>query len=82
MITVGTPPRCVAWINHVFGYTLEQWVLFDPHPGGGTRVSTSIEIVGKALSVEGQDVREVIQDFVVCWYTKFAEECDREASQI
>jgi len=82
VITVCTPPRCVGWINHVFGYTLEQWVLFDPCPGGGTRVSTWIEIVGKALSCEGQDVRELIQDFVMRWYTKFAEECDREASQI
>lgn len=82
VITICTPPRCVAWINHVLGYTLEQWVLFDPCPGGGTRVSTRIEIVGKALSVEGQDVRELIQDFVVRWYTTFAEECDREASQI
>lgn len=82
VITICTPPRCVAWINHVFGYTLEQWVLFDPYPSGGTRVSTWIEIVGKALSVEGQDIRALIQDFVVRWYTKFAEVCDREASQI
>jgi hypothetical protein len=32
--------------------------------------------------VEGQDIREIVPDFVVRWYTKFAEECDREASQI
>jgi TorA maturation chaperone TorD len=32
--------------------------------------------------VEGQDIRALIQDFVVRWYTKFAEVCDREASQI
>jgi hypothetical protein len=54
-----------------------------PPPGRrDSRLHLDIEIVGKALSVEGQDVREVVQDFVVCWYTKFAEECDREASRI
>src|SRR5438034_9968375 len=40
VITVCTPPRCVAWITHVHGYTMEQWLLFDPYVGGGTKVST------------------------------------------
>ena len=30
VITMCTPPRGVAWINHVLGYSMEQWVMFDP----------------------------------------------------
>jgi hypothetical protein len=82
VITICTPPRCVAWINHVLGYTLEQWVLFDPCPGGGTRISTWIDIAGKELSVEGQDICEMVYNFVERWYRKFAEGCDREAKRI
>lgn len=77
IITISNPPRCVAWINHVLGYTMEQWVLFDPSPGGGTRISTWVEFTGAALQVEGQDLETIIRDFVETWYTNFAAECDQ-----
>ena len=81
VITVCTPPRCVAWINHVLGYTMEQWVLFDPYPAGGTKVSIWIEFTGEALFPEGHDVRGLIVEFVEEWYTNFRAECDRMASR-
>ena len=79
VVTICTPPRCVAWINHVLGYTMEQWVLFNPHPGGGTRVSTWIEFTGPALHVDGHGMSEIIQSFVEEWYGNFRAECDRLA---
>ena len=81
VITISTPPRCIAWINHVLGYTFEQWVIFDPHPGGGTVVSTWLEFTGKTLTYNGQDVREIIRKFAERWYENFAAACDQEASQ-
>jgi hypothetical protein len=77
VITVCNPPRCVAWINHVLGYTMEQWVLFDPHTGGGTRVSTWIEFTGETLHVDGRDIEVIVRDFVAKWYSNFRDECDR-----
>jgi len=82
IITVCNPPRCVAWINHVLGYTMEQWVLFDPHAGGGTRISTWVEFTGAALMVDGHDIEAIVRRFVETWYTNFAAECDRMATWV
>jgi hypothetical protein len=58
---------------------MEQWVLFDPHPGGGTRISTWIEFTGAVFDVEGVDVQQVVRDFVEKWSSNFCAECDRLA---
>ena len=79
VITLCEPPRCVAWINHVLGYTMEQWVLFDPEAGGGTRVSTWIEITGADL--EGRDVEKLVTRFLADWFVSFCAECDRMTSK-
>jgi hypothetical protein len=80
VITACSPPRCVGWINHVMGFTMEQWVLFDPCAGGKTRISTWIEFTGPTLEVEGHDVPTLVRTFVERWYTNFAAECDRMAA--
>jgi hypothetical protein len=77
VITICTPPRCVAWVNHVMGYTMEQWVLFDPDAGGGTRVSTWIEITGADL--EGHNIEKMVAQFAADWLINFGAECDRRA---
>jgi hypothetical protein len=79
VITLCEPPRCVAWINHVLGYTMEQWVLFDPEKEGGTRVSTWIEITG--VDVDGQDVEKQVTEYLDGWMVKFCAECDGVASK-
>jgi len=79
VITVCTPPRCVAWINHVMGVTMEQWVLFDPYPGGGTRISTWIEFTGNAAGVNVLELRAIIATFLENWFNNFLTECDRVA---
>jgi Polyketide cyclase / dehydrase and lipid transport len=75
VITICTPPRCVAWINHVLGYTMEQWILFDPAAGGGTRVSTWIEFTG--INFDGCDAEKLVARFVEEWFVNFCAECDR-----
>ena len=77
VITICTPPRCVAWINHVHGYTMEQWVLFDPGAGGGTRVSTWLEITRADFAVP--DIEKLIKRIMEDWFLNFCAECDREA---
>src|SRR5438067_507301 len=79
VITVCTPPRCVAWINHVMGVTMEQWVLLDPYPGGGTRISTWIEFTGGIPGVSVGELREIISSFLEKWFSNFLTECDRSA---
>jgi len=67
----------VAWINHVLGYTMEQWVLFDPAAGGGARVSTWLEITGSDFDVPG--IERLIKRFMEDWFLNFCAECDRVA---
>jgi len=79
VITLCEPPRCVAWINHVLGYTMEQWILFDPEKEGGTRVSTWIEITG--VIVDGQDIEKQVMNHLSGWFVNFSVECDRMVSE-
>lgn len=79
VITVCTPPRCVAWISHVRGYTMEQWILLNPYVGGGTKVSTWIEITGAELCPESDDVRPVLKGLLDTWFANYCAECDRLA---
>ena len=81
VITICTPPRCAAWINHVMGYTMQQWVLFDPDGSGGTRVSTWIEITGAHLNFEGHNVEKLVSRFVKEWFDNFCAESDRIVSR-
>lgn len=82
VITVCNPARFVSWITHVMGFTMEQCVVFDPSPGGKTRISTWIECTGATLQVEGHDVPTIVRSFVERWYTNFAAECDRIAASV
>lgn len=78
VITLCTPPRCVAWINHVLGLSMEQWVLFDPAAGGGTRVSTWLEVTGSDF--HGHSVEKILTRLLEEWFANFCAECDRVAS--
>lgn len=76
VITVCTPPHCVAWIDHALGDTMEQWVAFEPLSTGGTRVRTWAEVVGPTSEVAGQPVAQVLKAFIELWYSRFCSECD------
>jgi|SRR5579884_3090293 len=73
------PAQFVTWINHVLGYTMEQWVQFESVAGGGTRVSTWVEFTGPSASIHGRAVKEIIEDYLKDWYGSFREQCDRAA---
>lgn len=79
VITACSAPHLVAWIDHVHGDTMEQWVHFKPVPTGGTEIHTWAELVGTTSVLEGRDVREVVTDFIHTWYNRFSVECDRLA---
>ena len=80
VITVCMPPHNVAWINHVRGYTMEQWLSFDPYPGGGTKVSTWIEVTGAEVSLQGGKDISYLKSILAGWFENFANECDRIAA--
>ena len=81
VVTVCTPPHHIAWINHICGYTMEQWISLDPHNPGGTRVSVWIEVTGGDPSRDrAQDMR-LLQDIVAEWFDNFWRECDLQAQE-
>jgi hypothetical protein len=82
VITVCTPPRCVAWINHVLGYSMEQWVLFDPFAGSGTRVSTWLEFTGHELTINGLSMQETLESYLSQWYESYRTACDRAVAKV
>lgn len=70
------PAQCVTWINHVLGYTMEQWVQFDAISGGGTKIFTWVEFTGPSALVQGRAVREVMREYLEDWYGCFRDQCD------
>ncbi|HKW19222.1 MAG TPA: hypothetical protein VJO35_17070 [Terriglobales bacterium] len=80
VITACESGQSLAWINHVIGFTMEQWVFFQPIVGGGTRVFTWLEYTGPGQIIEGRSVQETIEEYLGEWYEAFRIECDQAAS--
>jgi hypothetical protein len=78
VIIACAPGERVGWIDHWFGNTMEQWVVFQPLPESGTRVHTWAEVVGPVTAEEKQRLRERLKSFIELWYSRFCRECDRE----
>jgi hypothetical protein len=78
VITLCVPAKKVAWIDHALGTTMEQWVFFDPVPGG-TLVRTWAEFTGIIPLVVGRRMKEVLLEFTRTWYNRYAAECNRVA---
>jgi hypothetical protein len=76
VIIACTPGDRVGWIDHSLHNTMEQWVVFEPRPEGGTLVHTWAEIVGPAVTVGGRAVRKLLKSFIELWYSRFCRECD------
>lgn len=79
VITACSPGEHVAWIDHAFGNTMEQWVTFAALPDGRTRVHTWLEATGRVRDVEGHDLSEFLRAFIRVWYNSFCEACDKLA---
>jgi hypothetical protein len=65
VLTVCMPPNYIAWINHV--------------RGGGTRVSTWIEVTGAEASAQRSEDIRLLETVVEGWFDNFSAECDRVA---
>jgi hypothetical protein len=78
-LTVCMPPHHISWISHVRGYTMEQWVSLDPTAGGGTRISTWIEVTGAGVSRDRELDLQELKSVVCTWFDNFSLECDRAA---
>lgn len=81
VITLCVPGEKVAWIDHALGTTMEQWVFFESHPDGGTRVRTWAEFTGLIPLIAGRRIKDVLLAFTRTWYTRYAAECDRVARE-
>lgn len=82
VIIACAPGERVGWIDHWFGNTMEQWVVFQPRPEGGTRVHTWAEVVGPTTAADKQRLRERLKSFIELWYSRFCRECDREQEKL
>jgi len=82
VITLCTPPQCVAWIIHVSGYTMQQCVLFEPYAGGGSKVTTWIELTHPGLPSSIARIRAVLKSLLQTWFGNFISECDHQARAV
>lgn len=69
-------PRCVAWLSQTDEYRIEQWVLFYPYNGGGTRITAWAEFSGDVAFVGGLDARQALQDMLTAWFAAFCRYCN------
>jgi len=79
VITLCAPPQCVAWIIHVCGHTFQQCVLFEPYMGGGTKITTWIELTNPDLGGGLTKVRLLLKPLLQTWFGNFTAECDHQA---
>lgn len=80
VITVCEVNKKVAWIDHALGTTMEQRVQFERREGGGTHVHTWAEFTGMMPMIAGRKMKEVLLEFTVGWYDRFAAKCDQAAA--
>lgn len=81
VIVACVPGEHVAWIDHTMGNTMEQWVLFDKLPDGGTRVRTWAEFTGLTHVLDGRPMKSLIAEFIRNWYENFRRACDELADE-
>jgi hypothetical protein len=73
---VCSPAQQVAWIDHVLGNTMEQWVTFEALPDGRTRVHTWADITSSAPFVT-INFSDFVRGFIRQWYDSFCSACDQ-----
>jgi polyketide cyclase/dehydrase/lipid transport protein len=82
VITVCSPAKQIAWIDHVLGNTMEQWVTFEALPDGRTRVHTWADITGSAPFLSARNFSDFVRSFIRQWYDSFCAACDQLADGI
>jgi hypothetical protein len=81
LITMSRKGECVGWIDHARGSTMEQWVIFERDPDGGTCLRTWAEVFGSKPKVAGQPFVQFAESFIKLWFDGFCKECDRVHSR-
>lgn len=76
VITSCVPARRLGWIDHALGAALAQWLTFEPHKSGGTRVHTWGDLVHSNVTIDGRSVEEHLTSFTETWYESFRRTCD------
>ena len=79
LLTLCTPPQCVGWIIRESGHTVQQCVLFEPYVGGGTKITTWIELADKEFPDSFARVRSLLTSLLQTWFSNFTAECDHQA---
>jgi hypothetical protein len=79
VITICSPARQVAWIDHVLGNTMEQWVTFEALSDGRTRVHTWADITGSSPFLSARALSDFVRAFIRQWYDSFCQACDELA---
>jgi hypothetical protein len=79
VITVCAPGEQIAWIDHVLGNTMEQWVTFEALPDGRTQVHTWADITGSGPFLSARNLSDFVRDFIRQWYDSFCQACDQLA---
>ena len=77
VITSCVPGKRLGWIDHAMGVALAQWLTFEPHKTGGTRVHTWDDLVHSNVTVEGRSVEQLLTSFTETWYENFRRACDQ-----
>jgi hypothetical protein len=80
IITLCVPPQCVAWITNVWGHSMQHCLLLEPYLGGGTKVTTWIELaeLGPGTAKLEGDLKSVLRT----WFNRFVAECDYQARKL
>lgn len=71
-----TPAGRVGWIDHSGAKVLAQWLMFEDHPAGGTRVHTWGDLLHSGEKIMNQPVEDVFSHFIKVWYENFRTYCD------
>ena len=79
VITSCVPARRLGWIDHAMGVALAQWVHFDSHKSGGTRVHTWGDLVHSGVKISGRPAEQLVASFTETWYENFRRTCDHLA---
>lgn len=82
VITSCVPARRLGWIDHAMGAALAQWLTFEPHKSGGTRVHTWGDLVHSNVTIDGRSVEQILISFTETWYENFRRACDQLAEGV
>jgi hypothetical protein len=82
VLTSCTPGHRVGWIDHAMGAAMAQWVHFEEHISGGTRVHTWGDLVHSGLVIAGKPAEQLITSFIETWYENYRAYCDQLASAL